>query len=52
MSEEGKSDRLRWRHLWKKAILETLLLIRMEKENNSLKGKLILLDLFKRLDIC
>jgi hypothetical protein len=31
------------RALWRKAILETLLLIRMERENKTLQGKLRLL---------
>ena len=39
--EDGEGRRLsrqRVRELWKKAILETLLLISMEKENNSIQG--------------
>ena len=41
-SEHGVVTRMtsqRARALWKKAILETLLLIRMEKENISLQGE-------------
>jgi hypothetical protein len=46
LTESGAADQepsakrtsAEWRAMWKKAMLETLLLIRMEKENSDIKG--------------
>lgn len=48
--EKGKKSSADYRALWKKAMLETLLLIRMEKENSSIRARQEEESLERKLD--